>query len=252
MKKQLEKIFEKIKNNIPQTILIFAVLSIISPMILTRKWNLINFTETGQIGDTIGGITAPILNLLNAVLIYVAFTEQLNANKLLQSQIETEKNKDDERIRNLEKIVMYDLENNILPSLNNINKEIPKFIENRKDNNKIGSYDMHVDFNDNLYRSIEKSDLLKIFGENFKLITQIYNRVNFISSITPLKISHKYPIDRTNLNLINLSVENYEMLVERNSKKIEIELNGLVTKAIPKVRENIEYILFIYTNNNFH
>ncbi len=246
MKENIQDIFEKVKNNIPQTILIFAILSIIAPFILTRKWNLIDFTETGQIGDTIGGITAPILNLLNAVLIYIAFTEQLNANKLLQFQIESEKNKEKLELDNLKHMILYDLSNNILPSLQNINDEIPRFLSNRKNNTKIGTYDMHVDFNDNLYKTADKSDLLKIFNDNFKLITQIYNRVNFISTKIPVNISHKYPTDRTNLHLINLSDEKYELLVERYSQKIEIESNSLLNKAIPKVKEDIEYILFIY------
>lgn len=41
-----------------------------------------NQTETtGQIGDTVGGLTAPILGLLNAILVYAAFRQQIAVNK---------------------------------------------------------------------------------------------------------------------------------------------------------------------------
>lgn len=40
-----------------------------------------NETNTGNIGDTIGGITAPFIGLLNAILVYMAFQQQIRANQ---------------------------------------------------------------------------------------------------------------------------------------------------------------------------
>lgn len=65
----------------------FAVLALISPFILTRSFSRIDFTNTGQIGDTIGGLTAPILNFLTIILLYLALKEQIDANKI-QKDIE--------------------------------------------------------------------------------------------------------------------------------------------------------------------
>ena len=48
--------------------------------------SIYNFKETGQIGDTIGGITAPFINGIAAVLIYIAFKEQIKANDLIKEQ----------------------------------------------------------------------------------------------------------------------------------------------------------------------
>lgn len=47
----------------------------------------INFTQTGQIGDTIGGITAPFLALINATLMFLTIRTQIKANKIIQDQI---------------------------------------------------------------------------------------------------------------------------------------------------------------------
>lgn len=51
-----------------------------------------DFSNTGQIGDTIGGITAPIINLLGALLVYISFQEQVKANKIQMTALENEKN----------------------------------------------------------------------------------------------------------------------------------------------------------------
>lgn len=47
---------------------------------------LFNFSNSGQIGDTIGGITGPFLNLLGIVFVYFAYMEQLEANKIQKDQ----------------------------------------------------------------------------------------------------------------------------------------------------------------------
>lgn len=55
-----------------------------STFLFTRPaiWSSFNFNETGQIGDTIGGITAPIINVIGSILIYFSFKAQINANNL--------------------------------------------------------------------------------------------------------------------------------------------------------------------------
>lgn len=44
-----------------------------------------DFTNTGQIGDTIGGITAPIIGLVSIVLLYITFREQRRFNEEQQN-----------------------------------------------------------------------------------------------------------------------------------------------------------------------
>jgi len=54
-------------------------------------WIKFDLTKTGNIGDTIGGITAPVINLIGAILVYISFKVQSNANqiqyRLLQQEI---------------------------------------------------------------------------------------------------------------------------------------------------------------------
>ena len=64
------------------------ILTIFLPYLLTRPSYLfsVDFSESGEIGDTIGGITAPILSLFAAYLVYISFEEQRKANQHLSKE----------------------------------------------------------------------------------------------------------------------------------------------------------------------
>lgn len=59
-----------------------------APWLLTQPafYARFNYESTGAIGDTIGGLTAPFINGLGAILVYIAFREQVKANKLFSSR----------------------------------------------------------------------------------------------------------------------------------------------------------------------
>lgn len=50
-----------------------------------RDW-LFDLSKKGSIGDAIGGITAPIVGIIGALLIYLSFRSQVQANRLLANQ----------------------------------------------------------------------------------------------------------------------------------------------------------------------
>jgi hypothetical protein len=50
----------------------------------------INFSNTGQIGDTIGGITAPFIGVLSIILLYITFKAQSKFNSSQQFSNEIE------------------------------------------------------------------------------------------------------------------------------------------------------------------
>ena len=50
-----------------------------------------SFAETGDLGDTIGGITAPISSLVGSILVFLALRSQIVANKITQEQIRDQK-----------------------------------------------------------------------------------------------------------------------------------------------------------------
>ncbi|RXM41479.1 hypothetical protein BOQ62_00150 [Chryseobacterium sp. CH21] len=247
MKEKLEQLLGLIKINILLILTSSILFTFIAPLIFTLKLDLIDFTETGQIGDTIGGITAPFINVLNAILIYIAFTEQLKANNLLKEQIDGEDRKEQGRLQNIETLIKFDIIHNIVPNLQSLKAEIEQFFINRE-TGMLGTYSTFPELNDEIFVNLNHSDLLKIFGNRFKYVTQIYLYVNYIKSLTPLNISHKYPTDRNSLALIRLNEQQYNALKSRHIEKINLELTNIKNRTIDACLTNCYRI--IDTNEN--
>ena len=94
----------------------------IIPRLLTRDWsaglpsfpdfatliNFASFANSGQIGDTIGGTTAPFIGLLSAVLVYRALQAQIKANEIIQEQIKKQEKESAERQKHENFMKMYE------------------------------------------------------------------------------------------------------------------------------------------------
>lgn len=78
--KDKKSLFEK---NYKIILGILLLLIIIAPALFSKVSTLIDFNETtAYIGDTIGGITAPFVNLFAAILVFLSFKQQIQANKM--------------------------------------------------------------------------------------------------------------------------------------------------------------------------
>jgi len=66
-------------------ILLAVVLPLFVYLISFKDWGF-DLTDKGTIGDAIGGITAPIIGIIGAILVYLSFRSQVIANKLLSNQ----------------------------------------------------------------------------------------------------------------------------------------------------------------------
>lgn len=68
--------------------ILFGIMIFFIPIILTRESNIVSFKNTGEIGDTIGGITAPFLGFFGSILVYLALKAQIEANEQVRLQFE--------------------------------------------------------------------------------------------------------------------------------------------------------------------
>ena len=82
------------------TLILGAILIFILPFSVSFL-NLEVLGEYGPVGDTIGGITSPVSQLLGSILIYLALKAQLDANTIIQNQV----NED-----NKQSLIRHDLE----------------------------------------------------------------------------------------------------------------------------------------------
>ena len=69
----------------------FAVIAFIFPILLTQ-FSIVDFTGTGQIGETIGGITSPFIGIASIIVMFLAFYMQYKANEI-QKELSLEQNK---------------------------------------------------------------------------------------------------------------------------------------------------------------
>jgi hypothetical protein len=98
----MEKLFDFLKKRIEIILIVTLIMTIVSPLLFTRHWSNIDFSETGSIGDTIGGLTAPFLNFLSIILLYLTLREQTTS---------TRRQKDFDSVNGLFNIVKTDFEN---------------------------------------------------------------------------------------------------------------------------------------------
>lgn len=96
----------------------------VAPYLITQRLQLISFLETGQIGDTIGGITAPITSLLGSVLVFFALKAQIEANKLVQEQFDQQRVDEIERKKILYLAEQVNLVRSDINDFSYTNKEV--------------------------------------------------------------------------------------------------------------------------------
>lgn len=75
--------FDKVKGAEIIFPIICAVILCFSPWVFTRPsiCEDFNFSNTGEIGDTIGGITAPFIGVISIILLWITFREQRRFNQ---------------------------------------------------------------------------------------------------------------------------------------------------------------------------
>jgi hypothetical protein len=71
-----------------QIILLIVIIILVLPPLLSLPafCKIFDFTDKGGIGDTISGITAPFINGLAAILVFIAFKAQIAANEIFKNQ----------------------------------------------------------------------------------------------------------------------------------------------------------------------
>lgn len=160
-------------NNAKWLIGIGIFLCLIAPLVATQKsfWDSFDFSQTGQIGDTIGGITAPIVNIIGAILVFFALKAQIDANKLIQEQFEEQKTDESNR-----KKLLY-----ITEQINIIRADLNDFTFSFRKNNYKYNYsgadgiyeflksikkggDHHVDYDDWLTQNPKINELIQLLN----------------------------------------------------------------------------------------
>lgn len=105
---------------------ILILFSFLAPILFTTFTSKWNFTDKGQIGDTIGGIMNPFIGIAGVVSTFVAFLMQVQANKIQKQQFlaSLDKGAIDEKIDSYIKLEL--LKNDIDGTIRDINSRVQR------------------------------------------------------------------------------------------------------------------------------
>lgn len=94
-KKEAEDKLKPLRRNAWILFGLGLIIVLAAPSLFTLNgWEWFNFRNTGQIGDTIGGIAGPIINAISALLIFLSFYQQVKANNILSDQVIDQKKRE--------------------------------------------------------------------------------------------------------------------------------------------------------------
>lgn len=210
--------FEWLKKNLTAVYVLVAIVSFSAPWLFTKGWTSIDFTNTGQIGDTIGGLTAPFLNLLSVTLLYLTLKEQMKFN---QKQVidSARKNTADTLIR-MHLSLKEEIHN--LSYLNNEGKELQGYeaVDEYKNMLSVLNHKKAL----GLPLTHEENDSV-----NIKRLDTVFPEVlnAFFSIITTLSI---FDIDERTLShfwiLLTFDYDHFKEILDRKS-----ELTGVIEQS---------------------
>lgn len=128
---------EKIMNRQAWWVLGIGIgLMIVFPILFSKPWGWLDLSKTGEIGSSIGGMTAPAIGIMSSLLVYLSFRAQIRMNQRQWKEIkkqseEKEYSKTLETIHKLSDSQFDNLSpiNTILfkISQNNIQKDIEQY-----------------------------------------------------------------------------------------------------------------------------
>lgn len=212
-------------------------LIIFGPIIFTQFDSGPSFIGSGEIGDTIGGITAPFVNLLAAFLVYKSFTAQIATNK-------QQREDHNEQMSHLNREQKFSYISNLFKLIK----------DNYYQNNKYGQFDCsHIEFiftKSHDFRLTEQFiELQKLENQPNPTQQQIKRIEELVKEIKEIKQGLEFSILEP-IRLTLGTVKNIFYLIE------ELENSELQIGIKTFYRNEIHYILadmdlWIFTTDEF-
>jgi len=238
-------------------ILGLIIILFISVFVFTREgiWGFFNFGKPNEIGDTIGGITSPIINIFAAVLVYKSFTAQTTANEnqfqILREEIANsnmDRNFDTlysliNELRNDLEIFEYDSDGGLLVGAKAyrqhgdelwdfIKQDISRILTSRKTRDKLESYIVRK--NKLIHRLLfisKKINDMKLAEDSRELLIELYTQLyDDEMRESDKKITSGLAIKnpRITKNIENLyNIKDYKHLLDRLDDAIERDKNQI-------------------------
>ncbi len=133
-----------------------------------------------------------------------------------------------------------DIQNAILTRMKEKLIELKGLFENRKTESYTGDvfHDLHKD----VFESVSKVDLYKIFKKDIEILFDIYHSFMFLKENSPLVIYGKYIMQLNNHNAEKKDDQNHEVYCETHKEFIKLALNQINSNlsTIEHVKKQID------------
>jgi hypothetical protein len=206
-------------------ILIFGSLLIFTQPALVDAFD---FSDKGQIGDTIGGISAPVINLIGALLVYFSFLSQIKANKIQIKALEDEK----------EVNLTQKLFDNHISLLEDIKKNLRElefivFIQGRSNPDGSSASNTHIVYKglNALNEYLVRMTIIKDSSIPRQFTSETFNRDGILLNFTYLLLSVSDLINQINKNIKDKHDKEFLM------DNIKLFYNGFLKKNALEIIE---------------
>lgn len=203
MDDKIEELDRKLLRKGKIVLVIGSILVFLSPILFTIDFGLLDFTHTGEIGDTIGGLTSPIIGLIGAGLVFLSFREQWLANLI---QVDTIDKNNKEQLKTERTQLLWKL-----------------YIEIKNDlmNPKISMYNELMIKN----RSLSKNECENYYYNLSPIMSNLYLLLTVLKGMDEGRISKDYAaIFLTKFEFLIGSIEAFKN-VANSSELVELRFN---------------------------
>lgn len=238
---------------------ILLLFSSIAPILFTNNSSRWDFSDTGQIGDTIGGIMNPFIAIGGVIMTFLAFYMQIRANKLQREQFQKTLNKNniDEKIDCFYKLNLLKLDiDHIKKDIESRVSSTEEFIQKEEENPfrmnllkraLLKHYDRTM--------SVDRLSIYKGFKiflshdeEWIKKFSNLYNILDYLpeafKKIYDIVDYHTKDISEDKLiirnELIKFEEECVRVINRNTSEKNNIQSNNFLVSALQAYRKEIK------------
>lgn len=190
-----------------------------------------------NIGGAIGGFTSSIIGITSIVLVFMAYSQQLKANEYLKMEIDLINKSEQDKIKDIRRLIIADLRLNVKQELRNISKELSiKLLDKEGWKTTTINYGVYYHLNTFTFDSVDKIELFKAFPQEYSDLIKIYSNIPLIKTNTYFHFYLKY-LEATKNNTITNESKVSEIF--NNAEKIKQLCNELVDRFIdPKFLDN--------------
>ncbi len=217
-----------------------------------------DYSSTGNIGDTIGGLSAPIIGIIVSYLVYTSFQAQLSANNMQFQALQLEIEKGNDEIKRYENDRIFQQHQLAIDDIKRAHKDLSFVViwvsidENGADQ-IIGSvaYSGLDALEQFILRMEKKSDnnnlAMRFANERYSAKSLFYNFLYMLLNTKELyeRVENTVTIEADSIYFISNIINLYQLYIEPYSDRLKSLLPEQDSKKISDIDDDLKALLLL-------